>query len=170
MFYKFLSKFVILALLVFQTINVSQARSVDKSSAVKHDDILGTWRIQKQNDGRPGTVGVMKKDKNGNYFMVVTQYRDGHGKIITNTARCTKTCPKGFKNKPIKGMAVVWNLKPDAKRPGRYTSGYGFDPRREILFQGTAKLSRNKNALHFTVSPLGAKFVKKKMVLLRGKD
>lgn len=152
--------FILFASMILALTSASSFAKTQKSS----DDLLGDWSIIDDVYHYERAIGrIYKNKKKGTYYMRVV-YNNTSG--IEPYTKCNK-CPGQFKNKPIKGMIMMWNLKPTKSNPHKFTGGYGIDPYSGTMFRGTVRLGRKNNAMHVRATPLAVTFVGKRFVFQR---
>lgn len=147
------------------SVAIASLSPVHAKSAKSSDDILGTYKIISTKYGIDRAIAKCYKDKKGGYYFKITkviQNKDG----IENIKKC-QNCPGKFKDKPVKGMIVLWNIKPTKSNPYKYKGGYGISPWSGRMFQGETKLSNNKKIVRIKASPLGTKMVSRKFNFIR---
>lgn len=157
MLQRFISIFAIIMLAL-------SSQSAIAKKAKSSDDILGNWSIVDDVYHYERAIARMYRDKkSGTYYMRVI-YNNTSG--IEPYHKCNK-CPGKFKNKPIKGIVMMWNLKPSKSNPHKFVGGYGLDPYSGTMFRGTVRLGRKGNAMHVRATPLEITFVGKRFVFQR---
>lgn len=156
----------VLTLFMFMALAFSSQSALAKKKAKSADDILGNWSIHDDVYHYERAIGRMYKDKkSGTYYMKVV-YNNTKG--IEPYTKCNK-CPGRFKNKRIKGMVMMWNLKPSKRNPHKFTGGYGIDPYSGTMFRGTVRLGRRGNIMNVRATPLEVTFVGKRFAFQRSK-
>lgn len=151
---------------IFMLAFSSQSVLAKTKKAKSSDDILGDWSIHDDVYHYERAIGRMYKDKkSGTYYMKVV-YNNTKG--IEPYTICNN-CPGRFKGKPIKGIVMMWNLKPSKRNPHKFEGAYGLDPYSGTMFRGTMRLSRNGNTMHVRATPLEVTFVGKRFVFQRSK-
>lgn len=132
--------------------------------AITYDDVLGKWETKDEHTGAyVSTVEFKKNPKNGTYY---AQVIDHNPKYRNYRENCDK-CPKPFTGKPIKGIVMIWNMKPVAGKPGEFDSGYGINPWTGQVFQGSAVVTGN--ILRLRGGLLGAGWLGKNFTWTRSK-
>lgn len=125
------------------------------------DDIIGKWKVISHLDGAERAIVKIDRNKKNNTYYARIIKRDDKRHI------CYK-CPKPFTDKPIKGLIMVWNVKPTKKNPHYYKGGYGINPWNGRMFQGEFRLSgKRKDILRLKGFPLESKVVSSSFTWLR---
>jgi uncharacterized protein (DUF2147 family) len=60
-------------------------------------------------------------------------------KLLENPGAVCEKCEGAWKNEPIEGMTVLWNMKPD-EAAGQWEGGRLFDPEKAKSYRGTLEL------------------------------
>lgn len=142
--------------------------TVHAKTAKSSDDIVGTYKIISTKYGIDRAYAKAYKDKKGGYYFKITKViknKDG----IENITHC-QNCPGKFKDKPVEGMIVLWNIKPTKSDPYKYTGGYGISPWSGRMFRGETKLTSSKKMVRIKAYPLGTKMVSRKFNFIRISD
>lgn len=140
-FLKLIHVFFLVNILFFHTTMVAHAKSE------KTKEIEGIWQTYDDVTGsKKALVQFVHHKKTDTYV----------GRIIKITPipgykpvkKCSK-CPGTFKNKPLLGLIIVWNLKA-VKENGKvtgYTDGRVLDPLSGKIYSFNAKLNADKTIL-----------------------
>lgn len=128
------------------------------------DDVLGTYKIISTKYGIDRAIAKAYKDKKGSYYFKITKVIKSGG--IEDITHC-QNCPGKFKDKPVEGMIVVWNLKPSKKNPYSFKGGYGISPWSGRMFRGDLKMNSSKKLVRIKAYPLGTKVVSRSFNFIR---
>jgi uncharacterized protein (DUF2147 family) len=104
-------------------------------SGIAQDSPAGRWRTIDDATGKPKSVVEIYLAKDGRYagkVVEVLDLKDGPDPLCDQ-------CRDANRNKPIKGMVILWGLKPDG--PGRWAGGHVLDP-------GNGKTYKSRLVLH----------------------
>ena len=87
------------------------------------------------NDGKPDAV-LEFTESQGKLSGKIVKVLDPRaaGKSVCDT------CKGKFKNKPLTGATVIWDLKADPNNPNKYEGGSGIEPETGMTFSGKAEL------------------------------
>ena len=91
-------------------------------SAIAQDSPAGRWRTIDDATGKPKSIVEIYAAKDGNYagkVVEILDLKDGPNPL------CDK-CKGANRDKPIKGMVILWGLKPDGA--GKRNGGHVLDP------------------------------------------
>jgi len=90
--------------------------------SVAQDSPAGRWRTIDDSTGKPKSIVEIYAAKDGRFagkVVEVLDLKDGPD------PRCDK-CKGDNRDKPIKGMVILWGLKPDGS--GKWSGGHVLDP------------------------------------------
>ncbi|PNK60242.1 DUF2147 domain-containing protein [Psychrobacter sp. FDAARGOS_221] len=102
-------------------------------------DQLNNTKWTTYNDkGQPDSV-LQFTESNGKLSAKIVKILDPRaaGKSVCDT------CKGKFKNKPLTGATVLWDLKADPKNPNKYIDGKGIEPESGMTFSGKGELKGN---------------------------
>lgn len=95
---------------------------------------VGRWKTIDDATGKVKSVVEIQKSRDGSYAGRVAEILDT--KDGPNPA-CDK-CKGALKDKPIKGMTILWGLKPDGK--GKWSGGHVLDPENGKTYKSRLEL------------------------------
>lgn len=100
------------------------------------DQLNNTKWTTYNDDGQPDSVLQFVEQSNGKLSAKVVKVLDPRaaGKSVCDT------CKGKFKNKPLTGATVIWDLEADPKNPNKYVNGTGIEPESGMTFSGKAEL------------------------------
>ena len=107
-------------------------------------DLAGLWRSVDDKTGFSKGIVEIKKENNGTYSGTIIEIIPRPGYVAKT--HCYK-CPEPYKDKPILGMQVLKNMKPDPKKPGEYLGGTIMDPVSGNLYKSKIKLNSLGNRI-----------------------
>lgn len=115
----------------------------------KVENIEGVWQTFDDKTGhRKAHIKISYNKKTDSYVGRIIKITPAPG--YTPQKYCDN-CPKPFTGKPVKGMALIWNLKPQFKSNGKFTGqydkGYLVDPNNGKTYRFKAAVSRNQKIL-----------------------
>ena len=102
----------------------------------------GLWRTISDTDGRPR--GLVRLQMSGGTLIGIAE-----GSLVpgeTANAVCAK-CPGELRNKPLKGMRILWGLKPSARNPLVFEGGRILDPDSGRIYNAKVTLSPDNASL-----------------------
>lgn len=91
-------------------------------SGVAQDSPAGRWRTIDDATGKPKSVVEIYAAKDGQYagkVVEILDLKDGPNPLCDQ-------CKGANRDKPIKGMVILWGLKPDGA--GKWSGGHVLDP------------------------------------------
>jgi len=94
----------------------------------------GRWQTIDDDTGKPKSVVEIYRAKDGNYAGKVVE-------IIDTSDGADPLCDKcrgSNRNKPVKGMVILWGLKPDG--PGKWSGGSVLDPENGKTYKSKIEL------------------------------
>ena len=102
--------------------------------ASAQDSPAGRWQTIDDDTGKPKSVVEIYRSKDGNYAGKVVE--------IIDTSKgshplCDK-CRGSNHNKPVKGMVILWGLKPDGA--GKWNGGSVLDPENGKTYRSKIEL------------------------------
>lgn len=149
--------------LIFSTL-LSISASAAKPKA---DAIIGKWKVFSHINGKlVATIEMKKNPKNNTYYARIVSQTKTH----TDYTKICNNCPKPFTKKPVIGMTMLWNLKAKNPNKAEYTGGYGIDPWKGKMFQGSAKVTgKNGKLLKLRGSPIETRWVGQTFTFIRAK-
>lgn len=107
-------------------------------SASAADQLNNTKWTTYNDNGKPDAV-IQFSESNGKLSAKIVEVLDPRA---ANKSVCD-TCKGKFKNKPLTGATVLWDLKADPKKPNKYAGGKGIEPETGMTFSGKAELNGN---------------------------
>ena len=102
--------------------------------AQAQDSLVGRWKTIDDATGKVKSVVEIHQARDGSYAGRVVEILDT--KDGPNPA-CDK-CKGSLKGKPIKGMTILWALKPDGK--GKWSGGQVLDPENGKTYKSKLEL------------------------------
>lgn len=102
--------------------------------AQAQDSPVGRWKTIDDATGKVKSVVEIQQSRDGSYAGRVVEILDT--KDGPNPA-CDK-CKGALKGKPIKGMTILWALKPDGK--GKWSGGHVLDPENGKTYKSKLEL------------------------------
>ncbi|MFC5578489.1 DUF2147 domain-containing protein [Lysobacter niabensis] len=102
--------------------------------ASAQDSPAGRWQTVDDDSGKPKSVVEIYRARDGNYAGKVVE-------IIDTTKGADPLCDKcrgSNRNKPVKGMVILWGLKPDG--PGKWSGGSVLDPENGKTYKSKIEL------------------------------
>ncbi|WP_460709390.1 DUF2147 domain-containing protein [Lysobacter terrae] len=94
----------------------------------------GRWQTVDDDTGKAKSVVEIYRTTDGSYAGKVVEILDTHNGA---DPACDK-CRGGNRNKPIKGMVILWGLKPDG--PGKWNGGTVLDPENGKTYKSKIEL------------------------------
>ena len=94
----------------------------------------GRWQTIDDDTGKPKSVVEIYRARDGNYAGKVVE-------IIDTSDGADPLCDKcrgSNRNKPVKGMVILWGLKPDG--PGKWSGGSVLDPENGKTYKSKIEL------------------------------
>ena len=91
-------------------------------SAIAQDSPAGRWRTIDDATGKPKSIVEIHAGKDGRYagkVVEILDLKDGPNPLCDQ-------CKGSNRDKPIKGMVILWGLKPDGD--GKWSGGHVLDP------------------------------------------
>ena len=91
-------------------------------SAIAQDSPAGRWRTIDDATGKPKSIIEIYAAKDGRYagkVVEILDLKDGPNPLCDQ-------CKGASRDKPIKGMVILWGLKPDGD--GKWSGGHVLDP------------------------------------------
>lgn len=128
-------------------------------SASAADQLHNTKWTTYNDSGAPDAV-IQFTDNNGKLSAKIVQVLDPRA---VNKKVCD-TCKGKFKNKPLTGGTVLWDLKVDPNNPNKYIDGKGIEPETGMTFSGKAELQGDTLKLR---GYKGVSFIGKTRILKR---
>ena len=107
-------------------------------SASAADQLNNTKWTTYNDSGKPDAV-IQFNESNGKLSAKIVEVLDPRA---TNKTVCD-TCKGKFKNKPLTGATVLWDLKADPNNPNKYIDGKGIEPETGMTFSGKAEFKGN---------------------------
>lgn len=104
-------------------------------SASAADQLNNTKWTTYNDNGKPDSV-LRFSESNGKISAKIVEVLDSRAK---NKKVCDE-CKGKFKNKPLTGATVLWDLEADANDPNKYVNGSGIEPETGRTFSGKAEL------------------------------
>ena len=104
-------------------------------SASAADQLNNTKWTTYNDNGKPDSV-LKFSESNGKLSAKIVEVLDPRAK---NKKVCDE-CKGKFKNKPLTGATVLWDLEVDANDPNKYVNGSGIEPETGRTFSGKAEL------------------------------
>lgn len=104
-------------------------------SASAADQLNNTKWTTYNDSGKPDSV-LRFSESNGKLSAKIVEVLDPRAK---NKKVCDE-CKGKFKNEPLTGATVLWNLEPDINDPNKYVNGSGIEPETGRTFSGKAEL------------------------------
>ena len=104
-------------------------------SASAADQLNNTKWTTYNDNGTPDAV-LRFSESNGKLSAKIVEILDPRAK---DKKVCDK-CKGKFKDKPLTGATVLWDLEPDANDPNKYVNGGGIEPETGRTFSGKAEL------------------------------
>lgn len=104
-------------------------------SASAADQLHNTKWTTYKNDGQPDSI-LKFNEKNGELSATIVEVLDPRSK----DKKVCDICRGKFKDKPLVGATVLWDLKPDPKNPNKYIDGKGIEPESGMTFSGKGEL------------------------------
>lgn len=95
------------------------------AAAAPEDRFLGNWRTIDDRTGFTKAIVNFAKAEDGTIQGTIVKVKPRPG--YTAKQLCQK-CPGEFKDKPIEGLRIIWNMKVDPKRPDQLVGGQVIDP------------------------------------------
>lgn len=102
--------------------------------AQAQDSPVGRWKTIDDATGKVKSVVEIQQSRDGSYAGRVVEILDT--KDGPNPA-CDK-CKGSLRGKPIKGMTILWALKPDGK--GKWSGGHVLDPENGKTYKSKLEL------------------------------
>jgi len=94
----------------------------------------GHWQTVDDDTGKAKSVVEIYRTTDGNYAGKVVEILDTRN----GTDPLCDKCRGGNRNKPIKGMVILWGLKPDG--PGKWNGGTVLDPENGKTYKSKIEL------------------------------
>lgn len=139
---------------------------IGMSSLHAANSIEGYWRSMDDRTGEPLSVIEFKKQANNTYTgTIVHRYKSVRG---TQLDTCAK-CPEPFKNKPLLGLQIIWNLESDPKKPNYYINGKLVEPKTGNIYSGRGNLTSDGRKLYMR-GYMGVAMLGRTQVWLRIQD
>ena len=102
--------------------------------AAAQESPVGRWKTIDDSTGKTKSIVEIHQARDGSYAGRVAEILDT--KDGPNPA-CDE-CKGALKNKPIKGMTILWGLKPDGK--GKWSGGSVLDPENGKTYKSKLEL------------------------------
>ena len=109
-----------------------------------NDPLTGLWRSIDDKTGFSKGIVEITKDQNGIYSGKIVEVIPRPG--YTPKTHCVN-CSGDAKDKPIVGLRVLSNMKPDPKNAGEYFGGTILDPLTGKLYKSRIKLNSTGSRL-----------------------
>lgn len=104
-------------------------------SASAADQLHNTKWTTYNDDGKPDAV-LQFSDNNGVLSAKIVDILDPRAK----DKKVCDNCKGKFKNKPLRGATVLWDLKAHPKNPNKYIDGSGIEPETGMTFSGKGEV------------------------------
>ncbi|WP_019671729.1 DUF2147 domain-containing protein [Psychrobacter lutiphocae] len=103
--------------------------------ATAADQLHNTKWTTYNDEGKPDSV-LQFTEKNGRVSAKIVKVLDPRaaGKTVCDT------CKGKFKDKPLTGATVLWDLRADPKNPNKYIDGKGIEPESGMTFSGKGEI------------------------------
>lgn len=112
------------------------------TSLFAEQPIIGKWLVPESGTGKLKAIVEFKEESDRTISGTNIKILDEN---LGQNSVCSK-CPEPFKNKPLLGSKVIWNLKPSTKY-GEYIQGYALDVTNGKIYKGKAKVTQNGRRL-----------------------
>jgi len=102
--------------------------------AQAQDSPVGRWKTIDDATGKVKSVVEIQQSRDGSYagrVVEILDTKDGPNPACDN-------CKGALKDKPIKGMTILWALKPDGK--GKWSGGHVLDPENGKTYKSKLEL------------------------------
>ena len=131
-----------------------------------NQSIEGYWRSMDDRTGEPLSIIEFKKAANGTYTgTIVHRYKTIRGVRLDTCAKC----PEPFKDKPLLGLQIIWDLKNDPNKPNNYINGKLVEPRTGNIYNGRGNLTSDGRKLYMR-GYMGVSMLGRTQVWLRIND